>query len=165
MNRALAATLSIVGLALTSSPAFARQFTVSGNGCQPSAASLGCAEPGQWGMGNTCAGAVTVFCALPLSKGGSVTANVTSVTWDAFDRSSSDDVVCTLHRTDGSGVDLMTPISSRTSGNKAASQPAAFLNIPANQSVISTWWISCSIPGTTSSGFSHLVDFIVGTSE
>jgi hypothetical protein len=165
MNKLLAAALPILGLALASSPAFARVTTFSGNGCTPTNDSINCATPGQWGMGNACSTAVTVVCPLTLAVpvGGSVP--LTDITFWAFDRSGTDDVYCDIHMTDTSGSDVFTfNRASTNGGNRAAvySESVSFSPVSTNGSPM---FATCHIPGSTSSGFSHLVTIKVTTND
>ncbi len=105
-----------LGIALVSSPAFARGFTLSGNMCQPLQLAGSCAEPGQWGMGNTCAGAITFECPLPLSRPVGSN-NVTLASMFVFDPSSTADVSCTLQRTDSAGAVLWSATKTTTGAN------------------------------------------------
>src|SRR3569623_2963653 len=116
-------------------------------------------------MGNACTSAETVICPLLLAAPVVPTIYVNSVSWDAFDRSSVDNVVCTIPRTDAAGNAQFTPVTSQTSGNAGPVQHKLFTGFPSGQAALDPWWESCSIPGPTSSGFSHLVDFFVNTSE
>lgn len=165
MKKLLAAALPIIGLALASSPAFARVVAVSGNACTPANTDVNCAAPGQWGIGNTCSVPITVVCPLSLSTptGGSVP--VSGITFSAFDRHPQDNVSCTFHMTDESGTDAFTPSVASTSGYGASvfTKSFSFSAFSANGSPM---WASCTIPGFDSTnGYSHLVTFKVTTSD
>jgi hypothetical protein len=162
MTKLLVAALPVLCLALVSSPASAREYHFSGSGCTPTKESINCAEPGQWGMGNTCTTPMTIFCALPLWKQGTSTPTTVNVVMSAFDRSSSDNVFCDIHRTDTSGNDLTTLHVTTTNSQTGIYDVTAPLSgVPATD----TWWASCSVPGSNVNGFSHLVTLKFTTSD
>jgi len=114
----------------------------------------------QYGLSNTSSSAVTVTCPVPVTTQGLI--SLISVT--AYDRSSTDDVSCSMVETDSGGTVLASAALS-TSGNSGSLQnpqnptPGHFLSW---SSAGHFWMLQCSIPGVTASGASFLTAYYVG---
>ena len=158
MKKLLAAVLPL-GLALASSSADARTHVATGAECQPETGST-CIQFTQFGAHNICTTTQGLECPITHSYVGSQT--ITQFYFIGYDRHSSQNVSCTIRRTDGAG-NILFSSSKNTTGESATSQLIVWLNLNQTQSA---WWnMRCTLPPVEAGEFSHLSSFVTLTTE
>ena len=163
MKKLVLATLT-VGVALASSQAFARTVLIPGTVCQPIQGAQGCVEYSQYGTHNICATTITVECPLPASEpNASPHPSVYQVYYTAYDRHTTQNVSCTIQKTDTSGNSTYSATASTGGGGVGSGVqfPIVFPNVGQDG-----WWrLSCTIPGVQAGWFSHVTNILLGTTE
>ena len=156
-----AAALSTV---LIASPAFAGPATyLPGTVCQPiTGATANCVEYTQYGVHNTCSTNITVECPLPITSN-SPAPSAWFAQYFAYDRSTVDNVSCTIQKTDSSG-NVTFQSTANTSGGGAGSAVQSQIFTLTSQSFDSWWRFRCSLPGNQTAGwFSHLTSITIAS--
>jgi hypothetical protein len=125
--------------------------------CNPTGAG-GTIEYSQYGVHNLSTNsALTAECAVPVGLLGSV--GLFSMVLTVYDRNSSFNVTCTVMELDAGGASRWS-LTKASSGDVAGPQQLSF-PLPATARANSAWRVSCFIPPSTSSGFSHLSSIYV----
>jgi hypothetical protein len=154
--RLLYSTLIGMGVcAAVSSSAQAGDVLYHGNFCTPVLSDINKIEHGSpYGVHNVSSSTAQVQC--PFNNNFSGTYSVNDVWVTVYDRNSSTNVSCTLY-----GVALDGNIIWQTSGSSSGSSaPAQFIRLhPPQGGLLGTMNMRCSIPGVTSSGFSHVTTY------
>jgi hypothetical protein len=158
-SKLLAVAFLSVGItSVIALPANAADVMYHGNFCSPNRDFVNSIERNQWGVMNTStSSSATVNCPFYLPFNASLIVNSVYVT--VYDRNPSTDVSCTLM---GVGLEGSTiwSITKSSSGSGATHQ---LLGFSPPSSFIATMNMSCSIPASTSSGFSHVTTYRVIT--
>lgn len=158
MKKLFAAVLPL-GLALAPSSADARTHVTVGSECQPDLGST-CINYSQFGAHNICGSTQALEC--PITHSYSGTPTITQFYYVGYDRHSTQDVSCTIRRTDGGG-NILFSSSKNTTGDSASSQTIVWLSLGQTQTA---WWsMRCTLPPAESGDFSHLASYVTITSE
>jgi hypothetical protein len=137
-------------LALISTPAFATMTFISGNNCFPvQGSSVGY---NQFGAHATTSAPAIVHCPMVLPDWAPGNNPPFTMTVNAYNRSTTSDLSCTLTQVDGSAnIFASTTVATRNRGFFGSQSNAASGNRSAYP------YLRCTIPGATANGLSHLV--------
>lgn len=158
MRKMFAAVLPL-GLALVASSADAKTWVDMGQDCQPEFGST-CINYSQFGAHNVCSTTQNLECPVTHIFGGSPT--ITQFYFTAYDRHSTQNVTCTIRRTDGGG-NILFSSSKNTINEGAGVQTITWLNL--NQTQNAWWSMRCSLPPVEAGEFSHLTSYVMLTNE
>jgi hypothetical protein len=125
-----------------------------GNFCTPVLNDLDKIEHGnQFGVHNVAPSPATVQCPFVIAFSGALTVKEIDVT--VYDRDPSSNVTCTVR---GLAIDGAL-IWSRTRSSGGSGAPAQFIVFRPNLATLGTLNMTCTIPGATSQGLSHLTTY------
>lgn len=154
--RLLYSALVGVGLSATiGSPAQAGDVLYHGNFCVPVRSDINKIEHGPiYGVHNVSSSTATVQCPFNNNYSGAFSVNDVWVT--VYDRNLTTNVSCTLYGVALNG-NIIWQTSASSSGSSASNQ---FLRLhPSQGKLLGTMNMTCSIPGVTSDGLSHVTTY------
>ncbi len=141
----------------------ATQRTYSGNLCH--AVNTTDAESfsySQYGIQNNGGAALRVLCPLPMSAVGSAQDVVSTVTVTGYDRSTTQDISCSLQQLGTDGNFLTTPVTQGTSSWDWAPKTITFSNMSPAVLTSSTLLLDCTLPAVET-GFSHITSISISS--
>jgi hypothetical protein len=144
-----------VGLCSITANASAADVMFGGNFCTPTINSQLSVEQTRWGVHNNSNVIATVECPFVMPFRGDLSIAEVDVT--VYDRHPNLNVTCTLR---GIAIDGEL-IWSMVQSSQSSGQAAQFLVFQVNRSVLGTLQMTCTIPGATASGVSHVTTYRV----
>jgi hypothetical protein len=154
--------LSFVGLSLIAPASKAEGHYMSGSFCKPSSNNSGNYSYGQYGIQrndttdprNTADGSVTC----PIDFNYSVGKKISHVLMTVYDRSSTENISCTLIITNSGGDTTYAATRSTSSPGEAG---PLYLEWSSISPSLGIGVISCYMPHLTSYGYSHMATYLV----